>query len=99
MGGGGRYDGLVEALGGPPTPGIGFGAGVERIVLAIQGETARSPRGSTATWWCPTRGCASTRWPCSSGCATKACVESDLRGRSMKGMMRHAASLGRAQAR
>ena len=36
--GGGRYDGLVEAVGGPPTPGIGFGAGVERLLLAIQRE-------------------------------------------------------------
>ena len=37
-GGGGRYDGLVEALGGPPTPGIGFGLGVERILLAADAE-------------------------------------------------------------
>jgi histidyl-tRNA synthetase len=33
--GGGRYDGLIEAIGGPPTPGIGFGAGVERLLLSI----------------------------------------------------------------
>ena len=36
--GGGRYDGLIEELGGPPTPGIGFGAGVERLVLALERE-------------------------------------------------------------
>jgi histidyl-tRNA synthetase len=34
--GGGRYDGLVEELGGRPTPGIGFGSGIERIALAMQ---------------------------------------------------------------
>ena len=34
--GGGRYDGLVEELGGPPTPGIGFGSGIERYVIALQ---------------------------------------------------------------
>jgi histidyl-tRNA synthetase len=34
--GGGRYDGLAEALGGPPTPGVGFGAGIERLVLALE---------------------------------------------------------------
>ncbi|HUB76411.1 MAG TPA: histidine--tRNA ligase [Solirubrobacteraceae bacterium] len=34
VGGGGRYDGLVEQLGGPPTPGAGWAAGVERILLA-----------------------------------------------------------------
>ena len=36
--GGGRYDGLVEAIGGPSTPGIGFGAGIERLLLAIERE-------------------------------------------------------------
>ena len=35
VGGGGRYDGLIEQLGGKPTPGIGFGAGIERIVLSL----------------------------------------------------------------
>ena len=35
VGGGGRYDGLAEEFGGPPTPGIGFGTGLERIVLAL----------------------------------------------------------------
>jgi histidyl-tRNA synthetase len=34
VGGGGRYDGLVEQLGGPPTPGMGWAAGIERILLA-----------------------------------------------------------------
>jgi histidyl-tRNA synthetase len=38
--GGGRYDGLVEAVGGPATPGIGFGAGLERLILAIENEAA-----------------------------------------------------------
>jgi histidyl-tRNA synthetase len=36
--GGGRYDGLAEVLGGPPTPGVGFGSGVERILLALDSE-------------------------------------------------------------
>ena len=35
--GGGRYDGLIEEIGGPPTPGIGFGAGVERLILSVPG--------------------------------------------------------------
>ena len=35
VGGGGRYDGLVEILGGPPTPAVGWAAGVERILLAM----------------------------------------------------------------
>jgi histidyl-tRNA synthetase len=38
VGGGGRYDKLAEALGGPPTPGIGFGMGIERLLLACDAE-------------------------------------------------------------
>jgi histidyl-tRNA synthetase len=36
--GGGRYDGLIEEIGGPPTPGIGFGAGIERLLLSVAPE-------------------------------------------------------------
>ena len=36
LSGGGRYDGLAEQLGGPHTPGVGFGAGVERLVLTLE---------------------------------------------------------------
>ncbi len=36
LGGGGRYDGLVELLGGRPTPGIGFGLGLDRVLLALR---------------------------------------------------------------
>jgi len=38
VGGGGRYDGLAETMGGPATPGIGFGSGIERILLACDAE-------------------------------------------------------------
>jgi len=38
--GGGRYDGLIEQLGGKPTPGIGFGAGIERLLLSLDAEGA-----------------------------------------------------------
>jgi histidyl-tRNA synthetase len=38
IGGGGRYDGLAQSLGGPPTPGIGFGIGIERVLLACDAE-------------------------------------------------------------
>jgi histidyl-tRNA synthetase len=42
--GGGRYDGLIEAIGGPPTHAIGFGAGIERLLLSI-GELELEPEG------------------------------------------------------
>jgi len=38
--GGGRYDGLSEALGGPPAPGVGFALGLDRFVLALEAEDA-----------------------------------------------------------
>ena len=38
--GGGRYDGLVESLGGPPTSGVGFGSGIERALLTCSAEGA-----------------------------------------------------------
>jgi histidyl-tRNA synthetase len=37
--GGGRYDYLVEEIGGPPTPGVGFGAGIERLLIAMEDES------------------------------------------------------------
>jgi histidyl-tRNA synthetase len=51
LGGGGRYDGLVEALGGPPTPGIGFGLGVERMLLAADGEGVFPAPSSVVDVW------------------------------------------------
>jgi len=36
--GGGRYDGLAEVLGGPPTPGVGFGLGLDRAAIALEEE-------------------------------------------------------------
>ena len=43
LGGGGRYDGLVEVLGGSPTPGIGFGIGIDRTVIAAAEAGAPVP--------------------------------------------------------
>ena len=45
LSGGGRYDGLAEALGGPHTPGVGFGAGIERLLLALEGTPAPEQEG------------------------------------------------------
>jgi histidyl-tRNA synthetase len=47
LGGGGRYDDLIEELGGSPTPGVGFASGIERIILNLKENniTVPSPRG------------------------------------------------------
>jgi histidyl-tRNA synthetase len=44
VGGGGRYDQLAEDMGGPPTPSIGFGIGIERVLIALDAEEARPSR-------------------------------------------------------
>jgi len=43
LAGGGRYDGLVEELDGPSTPGIGFGMGLERLLMALEAENVNIP--------------------------------------------------------
>ena len=47
IGGGGRYDGLVEQMGGKPTPGIGFGIGIERVLLVSDLEGVFAAPGSS----------------------------------------------------
>jgi histidyl-tRNA synthetase len=49
LGGGGRYDGLVESLGGPATPGVGFAIGLDRTLLACDDEGAFAPPASRLT--------------------------------------------------
>ena len=96
VGGGGRYDGLVEQLGGPPTPGIGWAAGVERILLAgdsppaapapvelfvaLDGTDAEARRA----------GFALLHEARSAGLL----AQMDLGGRSLKGQLGHANGLG-----
>jgi histidyl-tRNA synthetase len=41
IGGGGRYDGLVEQIGGPSTAAVGFGSGIERVILALESQGIR----------------------------------------------------------
>lgn len=91
--GGGRYDGLVEELGGPPTPSIGFAVGEERILtsLTARGEAAETPP-PTGIYVATVGGVAPSL---AMGLAQtlrrrglKAAL--DLEGRSLKGQMRQA---------
>ncbi len=49
LGGGGRYDGLSEMLGGPPLPGVGFGIGIERLAIALEQEGVHIPADPSPT--------------------------------------------------
>ncbi len=97
VGGGGRYDGLVESLGGPPTPGIGWAAGVERILLAGEAQPAVAAPlelfvaiadGSQA----PGRRIAFGLLGAARSAGLTAQME--LAGRSLKGQLGHAGALG-----
>jgi histidyl-tRNA synthetase len=48
LGGGGRYDHLVEEFGGPATPAVGFSSGLERVILAVEAERTAPAAGETA---------------------------------------------------
>ncbi|MGI4787304.1 MAG: histidine--tRNA ligase [Janthinobacterium lividum] len=56
LGGGGRYNQLVETIGGPPTPGIGFGLGIERTLIALQSLNVEMPPLPTPTAYIITLG-------------------------------------------
>ena len=51
IGGGGRYDNLVEQLGGRPTPGVGFGSGLERLLLALEAQGVAIPTPQKPLIW------------------------------------------------
>ena len=93
VGGGGRYDGLVEELGGPAAPGVGWAAGVERILLAL-GEAEDEPRRDVfiAAASDEQRQQAMTL----AGELRRAglSAEVDLAGRSLKGQMKQADRIG-----
>jgi histidyl-tRNA synthetase len=51
IGGGGRYDNLVENLGGRPTPGVGFGSGLERLLIALEAQGVALPQSAKPLVW------------------------------------------------
>ncbi len=95
IGGGGRYDGLVEQLGGPPAPAIGWAAGIERIALSLEEEETSAGRDvfvATAEEEDDRRALALLL----AGELRKAglSAEVDLGGRGLKGQLKHADRLG-----
>jgi histidyl-tRNA synthetase len=100
LSGGGRYDYLVEEIGGPPTPGVGFGAGIERLLLALEAEgvadiaapaidvffalEADAPRELVAGWLAELR-------------ARGVASDTDYAGRSLKGQLTQAGRSGAAR--
>jgi histidyl-tRNA synthetase len=106
VGGGGRYDGLVEQLGGPPTPGMGWAAGIERIMLAgdaasrsADGGMAHAGVGGPPELFVALEGSAPQLRVLAFGLLSEArsaglSAQMDLGGRSLKGQLSHADALG-----
>jgi histidyl-tRNA synthetase len=100
IGGGGRYDGLIEQLGGPPTPAVGWAAGIERILLALGDET-EAPGRDVFVSFDPAAGSGEMIQ------TAMALVEDlrragmsaelDLAGRGLKGQLKHANRIGARQ--
>jgi histidyl-tRNA synthetase len=96
IGGGGRYDGLVEQLGGPATPAVGFAAGIERILLALDEEVPAPGRDAFIAIADPgQRGRAMALAVELRHVGIS--VEVDLAGRGLKGQLKHANRIGAAR--
>ena len=96
--GGGRYDGLVEEIGGPPTPGVGFGAGLERLLLAMAAAGVTAPPPAIDVFFALEEGAPRreiARWLAELRRRGVA-ADTDYAGRSLKGQVTQAARLGAA---
>jgi len=92
--GGGRYDGLIEEIGGPPTPGIGFGAGVERLLLSIP-EAPAEDRQTDVFFVCEEDAARSRILPLLAELRRRGLrADMDYAGRSTKGQLTQASRLG-----
>jgi histidyl-tRNA synthetase len=101
IGGGGRYDGLSEDIGGPPLPGIGFGLGLDRTVLAMEAEeTAAASAAGVAVYGVPLGEEAQRRIFGLVAALRRAGVAADMSydGKKLKGAMRGADRSGAAYA-
>ena len=94
VGGGGRYDGLIEQIGGPPTPGMGWAAGVERILLAgTPAHSAAPPLDLFVAFATPDLRPAAFRLAADARRAGHA-ARLELAGRSLKGQLKQADRAG-----
>ncbi len=99
LSGGGRYDYLVEEIGGPATPGVGFGAGIERLLIAMEEEgVAVADTPTIDVFFALEPGAPRvlvTQWLAKLRALEMSC-DTDYAGRSLKGQLTQAARLGAA---
>ncbi len=94
--GGGRYDGLIEEIGGPPTPGIGFGAGIERLLISMEEAGLKAEGPSIDVFFASedADGRAKTLPVVAELRRSGLSVDTDYAGRSLKGQLTQAQRLG-----
>ena len=95
--GGGRYDGLVSELGGAAQPGLGFGMGIERLLMTMEEQGVRFPDAPTCDLYFVSMGAAAAQKCFALATAMReggAAVECDIVGRSLKAQMKYADKLG-----
>ncbi|HEX3239723.1 MAG TPA: histidine--tRNA ligase [Solirubrobacterales bacterium] len=93
IGGGGRYDGLIEQLGGPATPAVGWAAGIERILLALDEEPEPEGRDAFVAIADPSQSQRAMALAVELRHAGLS-AEVDLAGRGLKGQLKHANRIG-----
>jgi histidyl-tRNA synthetase len=96
LSGGGRYDGLSQQIGGERVPGVGFGCGLERVVLALEAAGAQ-PEMQRVDWFCACENEGvrpALHALLQQARARGLACQGDLARRSLKGQLRHAERLG-----
>ncbi len=95
--GGGRYDGLMEQLGGNPMPGIGFAMGITRLILAMEQCGAKIPDAAGVELYVAPMGADAARFASKIVSELRkkgVCADFDIMGRSLKAQMKYADKLG-----
>ncbi len=95
--GGGRYDGLVSQMGGPAVPALGFGMGIERLMLVLESEGVTLPEPKTCDLFISVVGNAAAVKAselCTKLRAEGFCAQSEISGRGLKAQMRFANKIG-----
>ncbi len=94
--GGGRYDGLMEQLGGNPMPGIGFAMGITRLILAMEQCGAKIPESAGVELYVAPMGADAARFASKIVSELRrkgVCADFDIMGRSLKAQMKYADKL------
>ena len=95
--GGGRYDNLIAQLGGTPTPGVGFGMGIERLLMLMEAEGVEIPKPETVKLYIATMGEAAYEKAFSIASALRdkgVKTEIDHAGRGVKAQFKYADKIG-----